>query len=108
MEQGGKRLGEILIDAELITKEQLKEALMLQNKEYKPLGEILLSLNYLTELQLYKSLEYFFQVPYVDLLEISPETEALALASDKIVRQLDGATPRKVIVVPDRLVNIVA
>jgi leucyl-tRNA synthetase len=34
--------------------------------------------------------------------------EALALASDKVQRQLDGAMPRKVIVVPDRLVNIVA
>jgi len=34
--------------------------------------------------------------------------EALALASDKVQRQLGGATPRKVIVVPDRLVNIVA
>jgi leucyl-tRNA synthetase len=34
--------------------------------------------------------------------------EALALACDKVVRQLDGAAPRKVIVVPDRLVNIVA
>ncbi|MFL6761684.1 MAG: leucine--tRNA ligase [Sphingomicrobium sp.] len=34
--------------------------------------------------------------------------EALALASDKVQRQLAGATPRKVIVVPDRLVNIVA
>jgi leucyl-tRNA synthetase len=34
--------------------------------------------------------------------------EELALASDKIQRQLDGAPPRKVIVVPDRLVNIVA
>jgi leucyl-tRNA synthetase len=36
------------------------------------------------------------------------EAEALALASDKVRRQLGGATPRKVIVVPDRLVNIVA
>jgi len=36
------------------------------------------------------------------------EAEALALASDKVQRQLAGATPRKVIVVPDRLVNIVA
>ena len=36
------------------------------------------------------------------------EAEALALASDKVQRQLGGATPRKVIVVPDRLVNIVA
>jgi leucyl-tRNA synthetase len=34
--------------------------------------------------------------------------EALALASEKVQRQLDGAAPRKVIVVPDRLVNIVA
>ena len=36
------------------------------------------------------------------------EAEALALASDKVQRQLGGATPRKVIFVPDRLVNIVA
>jgi leucyl-tRNA synthetase len=36
------------------------------------------------------------------------EAEALALASDKVRRQLNGAIPRKVIVVPDRLVNIVA
>ena len=36
------------------------------------------------------------------------ELENLALASDKVQRQLAGATPRKIIVVPDRLVNIVA
>ncbi len=34
--------------------------------------------------------------------------EALALSSDKVQRLLAGAPPRKVIVVPDRLVNIVA
>jgi len=34
--------------------------------------------------------------------------EAAALASEKIVRSLEGKQPRKVIVVPDRLVNIVA
>jgi leucyl-tRNA synthetase len=34
--------------------------------------------------------------------------EALALGSDKVQRQLKGVAPRKVIVVPDRLVNIVA
>jgi leucyl-tRNA synthetase len=36
------------------------------------------------------------------------EAEALALSSEKVQRQLAGAVPRKVIVVPDRLVNIVA
>jgi leucyl-tRNA synthetase len=34
--------------------------------------------------------------------------EALALASEKVQRLLEGNPPRKVIVVPDRLVNIVA
>ena len=36
------------------------------------------------------------------------EVEAAALSSDKIVRLLEGKAPRKVIVVPDRLVNLVA
>jgi leucyl-tRNA synthetase len=35
------------------------------------------------------------------------DLEALALASDKVQRSIDGADIRKVIVVPDRLVNIV-
>jgi len=35
------------------------------------------------------------------------ELEALALASDKVQRALDGAEVKKVIVVPDRLVNLV-
>ncbi|MEO0907745.1 MAG: leucine--tRNA ligase, partial [Pseudomonadota bacterium] len=35
------------------------------------------------------------------------ELEALALASEKVQRSIDGAQVRKVIVVPDRLVNIV-
>ncbi|BAK68441.1 leucyl-tRNA synthetase [Sphingobium sp. SYK-6] len=33
--------------------------------------------------------------------------EALALAAPNVVRTLDGAAPKKVIVVPDRLVNVV-
>jgi leucyl-tRNA synthetase len=36
------------------------------------------------------------------------ELEALALASDKVQRALGGAEVKKVIVVPDRLVNLVA
>jgi leucyl-tRNA synthetase len=37
-----------------------------------------------------------------------PEVEAAALAEDGVIRALDGKPPRKVIVVPDRIVNIVA
>ena len=35
------------------------------------------------------------------------QLEALALASEKVQRAMDGLPPKKVIVVPDRLVNIV-
>jgi len=38
----------------------------------------------------------------------SEELETLALASDKVQRALEGAEVKKVIVVPDRLVNVVA
>ncbi len=36
------------------------------------------------------------------------EIEALALANEKVQRALDGKAVKKVIVVPDRLVNLVA
>jgi leucyl-tRNA synthetase len=35
------------------------------------------------------------------------DLEALALGSEKVQRSLEGASIRKVIVVPDRLVNLV-
>ena len=35
------------------------------------------------------------------------ELERLAIAAPNVARILDGATPKKVIVVPDRLVNLV-
>ena len=36
------------------------------------------------------------------------EVEKLALAADNVIRALDGAQPRKIIVVPGRIVNVVA
>jgi leucyl-tRNA synthetase len=36
------------------------------------------------------------------------EVEKLALATDGVKRALDGASPKKVIVVPGRIVNVVA
>jgi leucyl-tRNA synthetase len=45
-------------------------------------------------------------------LEASPtisetDAEALALAADKVQKALDGRTPRRVVVKPPRLVNII-
>ena len=37
----------------------------------------------------------------------TPEVERLALSNDAVIRSLDGAQPKKVIVVPGRIVNVV-
>ena len=38
----------------------------------------------------------------------APEIEAAVLALDAVQRALDGKRPKKVIVVPQRIVNVVA
>ena len=35
------------------------------------------------------------------------EVEKIALANDAVIKALEGATPKKVIVVPGRIVNVV-
>lgn len=86
MEVKGKRLGEILIEADMITEAQLEEGLAKQKTTKEPLGEVLVGLGYITETQLYKTLEYMLRVPYVDLsaTNIDPKavmtiTESMAL-----------------------------
>ena len=103
MEKGVKKLGDILVDAELITEDQLKEALLLQKQNYKPLGEVLMDLGYVTETQLYKALEYLFQVPYINLLETTPEKDALSLINENVAQKHIlipvAATPKTITVV---------
>lgn len=41
------RIGEILVDLEVITEERLAEALMIQRGDSRPLGRILVDLGYL-------------------------------------------------------------
>lgn len=62
-----KRLGDLLIDCGLITKEQLATALGEQKRTNKKLGRILLDQGYVTEQDLYHVLEMQFSIPYFDL-----------------------------------------
>lgn len=69
-------LGELLVEVNVITREQLDEALKLQSGSGgKPIGDVLLSMGYITERQLMKALEYRYKIPFVDLasMDIAPE-----------------------------------
>ena len=71
-----RNLGEILIEAKLITPQQLEEALVAQDLEKKRLGEILVEKAMLTEEQMLKALALQLDLPYYDKIpvnEIDPE-----------------------------------
>ena len=62
-----RRLGEILLDALLITEEQLADALAAQATCGKRLGEVLIERNVCTEDQVCWALAHSLGVPYIDI-----------------------------------------
>ncbi|MEI8348823.1 MAG: ATPase, T2SS/T4P/T4SS family [Candidatus Omnitrophota bacterium] len=62
-----KRLGDILISEGVITKEQVEEAIVLQQKEGGKLGESLLKLGYVSEEQIVIALSKQLSIPYISL-----------------------------------------
>jgi type IV pilus assembly protein PilB len=82
-----KKLGEILLDAKLITKDQLLKGMEEQKKSNKRLGEILTELGYVTEENLARSLSAQLEIPYVDLKTVVVEPEAINLLTEKLARK---------------------
>ena len=61
------RLGEILLENESITREQLAHALEEQARLKLPIGRTLLKLNYVTDETMRQALGQQLNVPYLDL-----------------------------------------
>ena len=74
-----KKLGEILIDAELITEEQLENALVAQKGKHKKLGKVLIELGYITDIQVAESLTKQLSLQMVDCNDYTPSEETLLL-----------------------------
>lgn len=83
------RVGEILVAAGLVTKEQVERALEHQigNKK-KKLGELLIDHGLITEDQLLTTLAMKFRLQEVDLANIVPEQKAIEALSPDVVRRL--------------------
>jgi type IV pilus assembly protein PilB len=74
-----KRVGEILIEADLITEEQVQAALELQKKNGGMLGELLVELGYVTEADVAEALSKKFGLPLINLDEIEIKREIINL-----------------------------
>ena len=71
-----KRLGELLMESGKINEEQLERALASQKKSGDRLGKVVVSLGFITEMDLLRLLETHLEIPLVDLSTSVPEREA--------------------------------
>jgi type IV pilus assembly protein PilB len=82
-------LGDILIEAGIITAEQLDSALKDQSKSHQRLGEILIEKEWLTERQLAEALSAQLQLPMISLARYRPMTEALSVVPQAVAERLE-------------------
>ena len=83
------KVGEILIEAGLVTKAQVEAALATQIAgKKKKIGSLLIEKGLITEAQLLMALALKFHMPFVDLNTIVPTKKALACLSTDIVHSL--------------------
>jgi type IV pilus assembly protein PilB len=78
------RLGDLLVSSRLVTGAQLEEALEKQKETGRRLGETLVSLGYVTELQVAQMLSHQLSVPWVNLHHVDFSRELLNLVSAEV------------------------
>jgi type IV pilus assembly protein PilB len=82
-----QKLGNLLLESEIITQQQLEEALEYQAKNPQKLGEILVSKGFVQEQQILRALEYQYHIPYYDLGDTAIEANVPILIPEGIARK---------------------
>lgn len=82
-----KRLGDILIDAGIISDDQLMTALAVQREKGLKLGETLIDLAYTTEVEIANALHRQLNYDYVILSERRIEQDVIRLVGEEILRK---------------------
>lgn len=83
----GGRIGDILISEGKITPEQLEEALAIQKKDRREIGQILLSLGYVGKADLARALARRLRLEYTELSEKDVDRSAANLVDQKVQRR---------------------
>ena len=96
MQERRRKLGDILVERDLITEEQIKQALEQQQREYKRFGEILRDMRFVVEGELVKALAYQLGVDTFDLTDYEPE-ESLASAIPEELARRTRSVPIEII-----------
>jgi type IV pilus assembly protein PilB len=86
MKQTRKRLGDLLVEAELITAEQLQTALKDKPADQR-IGDALLQKGFITEQQLIEVLEFQLGIPHVNLYRYPFDSTLFSLISKETARR---------------------
>ena len=81
------RLGELLIDAQIITREQLDAVLLQQQHDPRRLGTLLVEAGHVTETQVTQILSQQLSVPWVSLYHIDFSRQLLDLVPEELAIQ---------------------
>jgi type IV pilus assembly protein PilB len=81
------RIGELLVEAKLITREQLELGLAGQQKNGRKLGQVLIELGIVSETQLTQALSQQLSVPWVSLYHIDFSRELLNLVPQELAER---------------------
>ncbi|SFT29446.1 GspE/PulE family protein [Paenibacillus sp. BC26] len=82
-----KRLGDLLIESNVISEEQLQQALREQGKTKQKLGDLLITQGYITEQQLFEVLEYQLGIPHVSLFKYQIEPSITQIIPESLARR---------------------
>ncbi|MEB3283853.1 MAG: GspE/PulE family protein [Candidatus Sericytochromatia bacterium] len=81
------KLGEILLNANLVTENQLKKAVDIQKETKESLGMILIKQGYISEASIKDALELQYGLRYVNLRKIKVAPEVLKMVPENLIRQ---------------------
>lgn len=82
-----KKLGELLVDAGIITQAQLDEALELQNDKGGLIGEVLVQLKFTTEEDIAKMLTAQYGFAFLPLANYEIDQDLIKLIPERVARQ---------------------
>lgn len=85
--QTRKRIGDVLIDANIITQEQLMNALEEQRKTGKRLGQVLVDLKFTDETEIAEAMSQQMKIPLAKIREAKLAPEIIELLPENIVRK---------------------
>jgi type IV pilus assembly protein PilB len=82
-----KRIGELLVEAGVLSQSQLEQALFAQRKDGRKLGQLLIELGLVSEIQLTQTLSRQLAVPWVSLYHVDFSRSLLNLVAREIAEK---------------------